>query len=273
VSKGPLDIDSSRLSVYGPLARTVRDAAAFLDAVATPRPGDPDPLPLPAEPFLRACGRDPGRMRIGRFVEPPVETEIDPQLLDAWERTSRLLESLGHEVVDIDSPVPPEAVPAFETLWAVAAHTAPIDPAREAELRPLTRYLRSRGEQISGPQYAQAVGTLGLFARQGIATTAQFDAVLTPTLAMLPRPVGWFDRDGDPAADFERRKRFTPFTAVVNTTGQPAISLPLYQSSEGLPIGIMLVGRPADEATLLRLSAQLEAAAPWRDRHPAIWTA
>jgi amidase len=272
VSKGPLDLDSSRLSVFGPLARTVRDAAAFLDAVAIPQPGDLDLLPPPVESFLSACDRDPGRMRIGRFIEPPIEAEIDPQVRDAWEQASRLLESLGHDVVDIDSPVSPVAVPAFEAVWAVSSHIAPVDPAREHELRPLTRYLRSRGAAVSGVEYARAVGTLALLSRQGIAATSQLDAVLTPTLAMLPRPIGWFDGDG-PAADFERQKRYTPFTAVVNATGQPAISLPLYQSREGLPIGIMLIGRPAAEATLLALGAQLEAAAPWRDRHPAIWAA
>jgi amidase len=273
VSKGPLDIDSSRLAVYGGLARTVRDAAAFLDAVAVPQPGDPDPLPPPARSFLSACDRDPGRLRIGRFIDPPIEAEIDPQVRDAWEQASRLLESLGHEVVDIDSPVPATAVPAFETVWSVSAHIAPVDPAREPELRPLTRHLRSRGAKVSGVEYARAVGTLTLLSRQAITATSHLDAVLTPTLAMLPRPVGWFDGDGDPAADFERQKRYTPFTAVVNATGQPAISLPLYQSRENLPIGIMLIGRPAAEATLLTLGAQLEAAAPWRDRHPAIWTA
>lgn len=273
VSKGPLEIDSSRLSVYGGLARTVRDAAAFLDAVAGPRPGDPDPLPLPPQPFLRACERDPGRLRIGRFSQPPIEADLDPQVRDAWERASRLLESLGHDIADVDSPIPPAAVPAFETMWAVSAHTAPVDPAREAELRPLTRHLRERGRAVSGPQYAHAVGTLGLFARQAMAATADLDVVLTPTLATLPPPIGSFDADGDPAADFERQKRFTPFTAAVNATGQPAISLPLYESRDGLPIGIMLVGRRAGEATLLSLGAQLEAAAPWQDRHPSTWAA
>jgi amidase len=115
------------------------------------------------------------------------------------------------------------------------------------------------------------MGLLALHSRQGIAATAEFDAVLTPTLAMLPQPVGWFDADGDPAADFERQKRFTPFTAIYNTTGQPAISVPLYQSVEGQPIGMMFAGRPADEATLLSLAAQLEAARPWRDRRPGSW--
>jgi amidase len=154
----------------------------------------------------------------------------------------------------------------------VSAHTAPVDPAREPELRPLTRYLRERGRAVSGPQYAQAVGTLGLLARQAMAASAEFDAVLSPTLATLPPPIGWFTA-ADPATDFERQKLFTPFTAAMNATGQPAISVPLYQSVEGLPIGMMLVGRRADETTLLSLAAQLETAAPWRDRLAPTWAA
>ncbi len=275
ISRGPLDLDATRLSVHGPLARTVRDAAAFLDAAAIAQPGDPDrPPPLPAgESFLGWCGRDPGRLRIGRYCDSPIETDLDPQVRAGWEQASRLLAGLGHDVVDVAAPMPAEAVPAFEAVWAVSAATVPVDPAREAELRPLTRHLRERGRRVSGPAFADALGALNVHARRGIAASAHLDAVLTPTLAMLPRPVGWFTAGGDPAADFERQKRFTPFTAMYNTTGQPAISLPLYQSTEGLPIGIMLVGRPAGEAALLCLAAQVEAALPWHTRHPAIWTA
>ena len=274
VSRGPLDADSTRLSVLGPLARTVRDAAAFLDAVAIAQPGDPDPLPpLPSgESFLGWCDREPGRLRIGRYIDSPIPAEVDPQVRQAWDAASTLLEALGHEVIDFAPPIPPEAIPAFETVWAVSACGVPVDPAREGELRPLTRYLRERGQAVTGPQYAAAIGALALYARQGIAASAHLDAVLTPTLAQLPAPVGWFDADVDPAEDFERQKRFTPYTAMYNTTGQPAISLPLYESSEGLPIGVMLIGRPAGEAALLSLAAQLEAALPWAGRHPAIWS-
>jgi amidase len=92
---------------------------------------------------------------------------------------------------------------------------------------------------------------------------------------MTPRPVGWFcgtaDAPVEPAEDFERQKRFTPFTAVYNASGQPAVSLPLHESAGGLPVGVMLIGRPAGEAALLSLSAQVEAAAPWVDRHPPVW--
>jgi amidase len=274
VSKGPMDIDAARLGVLGPLAHTVRDAAAFLDAVAVPQPGDPDPLPARpvGESFLSWCDREPGRLVVGRFIDSPMESEADPQVRDAWEHACILLNSLGHEVVDVSAPLPVEAVADFETVWSVGAASIQIDPSREAWLRPLTRHLRERGNALSGAAYAAALGMLNVHARRGIAASAHLDAVVTPTLAMLPRPIGWFiGDDGDPAADFERQKRFTPYTAMYNATGQPAISLPLYQSAEGLPIGIMLVGRPAGEPLLLALAAQLEAALPWADRHPPIW--
>ncbi len=160
----------------------------------------------------------------------------------------------------------------FETVWAVSAASAPVPPEREHLLRPLTRHLRERGAAVTGAQFANALAGLNVHARRGIAASAHLDAVLTPTLALPPRPVGWFQQpDGDPAADFERQKAFTPYTAMYNTTGQPAISLPLYQTQAGLPIGMMLVGRPGGEAPLLALAAQLEAARPWADRHPPIW--
>jgi amidase len=280
ISRGPLDADSTGLSVLGPLARTVRDAAAFLDATAIPQPGDSSwAPPLPAgESFLQWCDRTPAKLRIGRYLQPPIPgAEIDVECRTAWEFASVLLESLGHEVVDIPLPMPPAAIPAFETVWSVSAASAPVSPARESELRPLTRHLRDRGSRVSATEYATAIGVLGLASRQAITATVQYDAVLTPTLAMPPRPIGWFcgtaDDPVDPAEDFERQKRFTPFTAVYNATGQPAASLPLHWSADGLPVGVMLVGRPAGEAALLALSAQVEAAAPWADRHPAMWGA
>ncbi len=286
ISRGPLDGDPVGLSVLGPLARTVRDAAAFLDATAGPRPGDGQwAPPLPdGQTFLDWCDRTPGSLRIGRYLDSPIDTTVDPQVADAWERMSRLLASLGHEIVDVDPPLSRDAVPLFELVWAVSAASAPVAPADEERLRPLTRHLRERGRAVTGAQYVQAVNTLAVLSRQGIAASAHLDAVLTPTLAQLPRPVGYFTDGGDPAEDFERQKRFTPWTSIYNMSGQPAISLPAYLSDPGhpsaaadgqtvpLPIGMMLVGRQAGEAPLLALAAQVEAAAPWRDRHPPVWT-
>ena len=127
------------------------------------------------------------------------------------------------------------------------------------------------GDAMSGTDYTGAIGRLQLATRFGLLATAAYDVLLLPTLAQPPAPVGWFTETGDPAEEFERMKRWTPFTALFNMTGQPAVNVPLHWSPDGLPIGVMLVGRPADEAMLIRLSAQLEQARPWRDRHPALW--
>ncbi|HEX2306825.1 MAG TPA: amidase [Jatrophihabitantaceae bacterium] len=274
VSRGPIDGDAVGLSVLGPLAHTVRDAAAFLDAVAGPMPGDPTwAPPLPAgETFLAACDRPPGRLRIARTLGSPIATDIDPEVVQAWEEATVLLAGLGHEIIDVDALLPDDAVPLFESVWAAGAAGAPIPPDLEPELVPLTRYLRQRGRALTAGQYAQAIGGLYTMCRRAIVAMADFDAILTPTLAQLARPVGWFTAGGDPAEDFERQKRFTPWTALYNSSGQPAISLPLFQSASGLPIGIMLAGRPAGETALLSLAAQVEEAVPWHARHPAIWT-
>ena len=219
------------LAWNGPLARTVRDAAALLDAMAVPMPGDPHWAPplTGGATFLSQAGRDPGRLRIGRYVTPIVEgSEVHPDCLAAYEAATRVLTDLGHEVEDVDAPFPTEAIGVFETVWAASAASAPVDPAREAELLPLTRWLRERGAGITGAQFVGAVSQLQMLSRQWITRTAGYDAMLSPTLASPPAPVGWFTETGDPAEDFLRQERFTPFTAIYNVTGQPAVSVPLH---------------------------------------------
>ncbi len=274
ISNGPVVGDLTGLAWNGPLARSVRDAAALLDAMAVPMPGDPHWAPplSGGETFLSYAGRDPGRLRIGRWAAPVLaDVEVHPDCLAAYEEASSALAELGHELTDLDPPFRPDVVGVFETVWAVASRTAPVDPAREDELQPLTRWLRQRGAAVSGADYATAIARLQMLSRQWIARTAGFDAVLSPTLASPSAPVGWFTDGGDPAEDFARQERFTPFTAVYNVTGQPAVSLPLHWSAAGLPIGVMLAGRPAQEALLVSLSAQLEDARPWADRRPPGW--
>jgi len=279
ISNGPVIGDVTGLAWNGPLARNVRDAAAMLDAMAVPMPGDPHWAPplTGGETFLSYAGRDPGRLRIGRWAAPVVaDTEVHPDCRAAYEEASRVLAELGHEVEDVGAPFPPDVIPLFETVWAVASQGAPVEPGREAELRPLTRWLRERGAATSGPEFIQAMARLQMLTRQWIARTAAYDAILSPTLASPPVPVGHFTAGGDPAEDFARQERFTPFTAVYNVTGQPAVSLPLHWTEATgdapvLPIGVMLAGRPAQEATLIMLSAQLEDARPWVDRRPPGW--
>jgi len=185
--------------------------------------------------------------------------------------TSRLLESLGHEIVDVEVPLPDEAVPVFETCWAVLTALSIVPPDREHLLRPLTRWLTERGQAVSGPDFGLAIGAMRRFAAGALTALAPYDAVLTPTLAVPPLPVGAIRDDADPAADFEAQKRFTPWTSAWNVTGMPAASLPLAWTEEDLPVGVMLAGRPAEEELLLSLCAQVEAAVPWHDRKAPGW--
>jgi amidase len=271
ISNGPLNGEVSGLAVMGPIARTVRDAAALLDAMAGPMPGDPYWAPPPELSFLEAAGRDPGRLRIGRYCEPIEGRPLSAQSRSAYDDASALLDSLGHEVVDIARPYPDALLVSFKTVWCVSAASVPVPAAAEQSLRALTRALRERGLGALAVQYVEAMAVLRLASRQAIVATAGFDAVLTPTLAEPPRAVGGFRNDEDPWADFDDQVGFTPFTAPYNMSGQPAVSVPLHWTDDGLPIGVQLIGRPADEVTLISLAAQLEAARPWADRRPPLW--
>lgn len=272
ISAHPTYGDPVGLSTAGALARTVRDAAAMLDALAGRRAGDPTWAPPPTGSFLTACDRDPGRLRIARFVEPVIaDVPVDPACVRAWEDASQLLERLGHEVVDVPVPLPPEAVPVFETCWAVLSALSVVPPEREHLLRPLTRWLVARGQAVSGPELGLAIGAVRRLAAGALEALAPYDAVLTPTLAQPPLPVGAIRDDADPAADFAAQKAFTPYTSAWNVTGMPAVSLPLHWSDAGLPVGVMLAARPAEEELLLGLAAQVEQAAPWADRRPPRW--
>ena len=275
VSNAPYGGDVTGLGTNGPLARTVRDAAAMLDAMAGPVLGDPAwAPPLPAgETFLGAADRAPDRLRIGRYQESPLPgIELEPDVRAAFDDASRLLEELGHDVEDVPPGLlSPDVLPSFERVWALSGTTLPVPANRVAELRPLTRELRGRGLALSAQDAMTAMLALRLFSRRFLEATAQYDVLLAPVCTMTPRPLGWFDADGDGAEDFERQKRYAAFTGLFNVTGQPAVSIPLYWTASGLPVGSMLVGRPADDATLLALSAQVEAARPWAHRHPDAW--
>ena len=273
ISGGPLIPDLAGLSTDGPIARTVADAAALLDVMTCNYPGDMYLLPpLPdGESFLGHARRDPGKLRIGRSMTNVVPgAVVHDDCAEAYEDASKLLAELGHEVVDVELPFGQDAVPMFELLWYSMATLAPIEPAQEEQLLPLTRYLRDKGLAVSATELIFAQAYLQSIMRSALTVLNGYDAFLTPTLATPPVPVGYFD-EVEPAENFERQKRFTPYTALYNISGQPAVSLPLHWNSDGLPIGVMLAGRMGDEATLISLSAQIEAARPWRDRHPAIW--
>jgi len=186
VSNAPLNPDISGLSVHGPIARTVRDAAALLDAMAGPAPGDWIWHEKP-ESFLAACDDEPRGMRIGRYITPIIAgTEIHPDCVAAYEHASQLLSSLGHTVEDHAAAFTDELVPAFETLWAVEFAALPVSDEDEPKLRPLTRWLRHRGRSIGATQVFGALGTLRGAARAELERTQSYDAILTPTIGQPP---------------------------------------------------------------------------------------
>ncbi len=277
VSSAPLGAEITGLGVQGPLARTVRDAAAMLDAMAGPVVGDPTWAPPPAESFLAAADRPVGRLRIARQRDSLVPgAELSPEVGTAFEEASALLVDLGHEVVDLPgAPLTEEVLTSFEVVWSLTGATLPVPEDRVHLLRPLTRYLRDRGLALSARQAMEALTALRVFSRRFLQATAPYDVLLAPVCTDTPRPLGWFDtQDGQPvggAEDFARQERYAAFTALYNVTGQPALSVPLHWTAGGLPIGTMLVGRPAGEGTLVSLAAQLEVARPWAHRHPPGW--
>jgi amidase len=258
--------DTYGLSVAGPLARTVADAAAFVDAIAGSLPGDPYRAPPPERPFLEEVGADPGRLRIGLALEPPHPVPVDEPCAAAAREAAELLEELGHEVEQFSLPQSEEAWRLFAVIWATIPAVYPVDDA--SLLEPMNRTFLEQARQISSADYVRAYTGLQLQGRTFATACAEYDAVLTPTLAKPPVPVGWVFEPDDPWEQSRRAGAFTPFTPPVNVAGLPAVSVPFSWTAESLPIGIQLIGRAADEATLIRLASQLEDARPWRERIP-----
>jgi amidase len=256
------------------LRRRTRGRSARGGGEAGPAVGDPFwAAPLPdGDTFLGGCDRPPGRLRVARFVDPVIaDADVHPECVAAYERAGRLLADLGHDVEDVEVPLSPDATRVFETCWSVLTALSSAPPGREGDLRPLTRWLSDRGRAVSGPEFGLAVGEIRRIAARALRRLAPYDAVLTPTLAQPPLPVGALRDDADPARDFQNQKEFTPYTSAWNVTGMPAVSLPLHQTPDGLPVGVMLAGRPGEDRQLLALAAQVEAAAPWHDRRAPCW--
>jgi amidase len=261
------------------LTRSVRDSAAVLDATAGQSPGDPYWAPPAARPFLAEVGADPGRLRVG-VVTTSGDTVADPDCVAAVESAAALCGELGHDVSETEMGIDVDAFTThFITLWAVGNAWIVLDweerigrSATEADLEPLTWALISMGRGTSADRYLKAVQELQRASRQIAEVFERHDVVLLPTLAQAPVPLGTFDSPpDDPLRGLLAAAGFVPFTPAFNVTGQPAASVPLHWNDDGLPIGVQLAGRFGDEATLLRLAAQLEAARPWADRRPPLW--
>lgn len=257
------------LSTHGPISRTVRDAAAFLDVISGYETGDPYWAAPPERPFEAEVGADPGKLRVAFTLKNALDSPVDPACVTAVEEAARLLESLGHSVEEGDPQIEDtNASTYFVTLWsaiAVAYGEIPLD-----RMEPLNRMLTELGAGTNALDYVKAKNGMHRLARQVVAFWNDYDLLLTPTLALPPLPVGWIFEEEDPWAQFARSGLFAPFTPFTNITGQPAVSVPLHWTDEGLPIGVQLVGAPADEAVLIRISSQLEQARPWAHLRPPV---
>ncbi len=264
------------LVVPGPISRTVADAAMVLDALIAARPY---PMSTRAPewmegPLLGAAVRGEGRFQLGVTTTSPwddaYQVEVSPEAQDALAVALRELDALGHGIESFDLETDPSYAPAFRTVWQVGAAGIPAEGPDVAALEPLTAWLVAQGRDVSGRTLAEALAALSVFERSIIRQLASFDAVLTPSLALTPRPVGWYDAV-DPERNFAQQVVYTPFTSFANVCGLPAITLPVHQTSDGLPMGVQLVGRPGGEHVLVALGAQLERRIGWHRVHPPCW--
>jgi amidase len=269
----------SGLVIDHALTRSVRDSAALLDATAGPDTGDPYWAPPPARPFLQEVGADPGRLRIAFTTSTPRGVKVHADCIRAVEDAATLCADLGHEIVEVAPEVNGELLTKyFMTLWSAGCAWT-IDgfgletgqaPTKD-QFEPLTWALYEMGRQQSASSYLLSLTFLQRVARDIARFFLKYDLWLTPTLGEPPVPLGTFDSPPEnPLEGLRRAIAFVPFTPICNVTGQPAMSVPLYWNSEGLPVGVHFVGRFGDEATLFRLAAQLESARPWADRRPPI---
>jgi amidase len=264
------------------LCRTLRDAAAALDALHGPAPGEKYLIPPPARPFADEVGAEPGRVRIRWTADAWSGAAVAPECRAAVEATARALDGLGHDVEQDAPAIDPDVLHrALVTCWSagLAQRAAVLErgvgtPPSPETVEACTLAMLRLGASISAVELLDGYGDCNAVGRGIGAFFENADILLLPSTALLPWRLGELDQnDASLGADDWVRKLFTdyaPFTAMFNITGQPAVSLPLAWSDLGLPIGVQLVGRYGDEATLLRLAAQLEQVFPWAERIPPI---
>lgn len=262
------------------LTLSVRDSAALLDATAGHELGAPYAAPISAHPYAWALQQAPWPLRIA-LVERVGTWPISNQSLDAVRQAAKLCESLGHRVELAQLPVvlPEFLDQVFTIIGASTRHYVDVlgqlrgAPVRPEELEARTRIiLRDKGA-VSGAQYAAAVEWIHALGRQLALFMCDYDVILSPTLAREPALIGELDLQDDSLGLDELIERFhsySPFTALFNASGQPAMSVPLYWSERGLPMGAHFAGRFGEDATLLALAAQLEIAQPWRQRMASV---
>jgi amidase len=256
---------------------SVRDSAALLDATAGPDVGDPYWAPPVARPFLHEVGRDPGRLRIALTVTPWIEGPVDPECAEATRAAARLCASLGHHIEEARPQIDEAAWGLARRVIIVASLTFALETRaaalgralREDDVERITWERLQEAREFSAADYARAIHTVHRTGRVVARFLERYDALLTPTMAKPPHPLGVLSLSNpDSAAFLAAGTASVGFTALFNSSGHPAMSVPLGMSASGLPLGVQFVTRFGDEATLFRLASQLEAAQPWKDHRP-----
>ena len=264
----------------GSLSRTVTDTAAALDVLAGYEPGDPYTAPAPPGTFVEAAGVEPGPLRIAWSAQSPTSVPVAEECVAAARGAATLLEELGHHVEE-NAPgwFDLAYIESFIRIWVVdvASNARALGwllgrDVDRAELEPLTRRMAESADEVAAVDYCLALAQLRRSARDLLAFWDDYDVLVCPTLAQPPLEIGALRpaEDGDALEMLSSAGDFVPFTPVFNVSGQPAISLPLHQTEEGLPVGVQLVGAHGREDVLLSLAGQLEAARPWAPRRPPI---
>ena len=260
------------------LTRSVRDSATLLDAISGPTPGDPYQVRAPDRPFAAAIGAAPGRLRAAYTGTIADGSPGHPDCIAGLHATVALLDELGHEVAECPLPaLTAEDGAAIGTVfnattaWVIDYWVRRMgrEPAAD-ELEPLTRAYWELGKRVSAAAYLRSIEVLQRYARRVAAFLTGYDVVLTPTVSAPPLPLGQMvSTEDEPLRALEVGGRTVAYSGVIaNITGNPAMSVPLHWNGDGLPIGMHFLGRFGDEATLLRLAAQLEQARPWSSRRP-----
>jgi len=278
ISRGP-ELGDDFLSTDGVLSRTVADTAAALDVLAGYEVGDATWAARPDQPYTAAVKRDPGRLRVAVTMANPLDAPVDPECERGTRVAAELLASLGHEVEEAAPEMPGlEGLGLFSGAFASnlslgvgwASMMAGREPGDE-DLEPLTHALNDAALAMTARDYLFTLAQLQQLSRGFVAFFADYDLLLTPALAERPVPIGEITGFGeDPMGDFTRSGRFTPYTALLNVTGQPAINVPVALGADGIPTCIQLVGRPLGEERLLQVAAQMETAQPWAEARASV---
>ncbi|MEE2674514.1 MAG: amidase [Myxococcota bacterium] len=267
----------SGMSCMHAITRSVRDSAALLDATQGPDIGAPYIAPPPERPYLEEVGANPGRLRISLQKQPWNAAETHPDCIAGVEDAARLLADLGHDVKDAPFEVDFSVLGPATSVIMSANLRAMVDERlqklgrelQDDDLEPITRSIYDGAGKRSAVDYARAVRSVHAVGRVVAGHLQDYDLILSPTMAAPPLPLGAISLSNADRASYGRDILSTVgFTQLFNASGNPAASIPLCWNEQGLPIGIQLAARFGDEATLFRVSAQLEEARPWFARRP-----